>query len=356
MTLAPSSVEALAEDIARTAPAPIVVRGGATKRPAEARADGAVVVDTRGVTGIVAYDPRECVVTARAGTPVAEVRRALAAHGQYLPWDPPCVEDGATMGGMAASGLNGPGRLRYGGVRDFILGARVVDGRGRLVASGGQVVKNAAGFLLHHLVIGSAGRFGIVAELSLKVFPAPAATCTLVTEAVSVPDALAAIRRLAGAGLELDALDFEVSAGRLAVRLAGTDETLAARSRRVSDILGLPAARLMGAAERAVWTPLDLGVWAAGRPVVKVPSTPTRVPGLLDALAPIGTCRVSAAGQVVYLAVTGDLPAAGRALAGAAAPGRVVVGHPYGERLGVAGSPVFHDRVRQVLDPDARFR
>jgi FAD/FMN-containing dehydrogenase len=136
------------------------------------------VIGLGALTGLTAYDPAECVVTALAGTPVRHLADTLAAYGQYLPWDPPIAGDGATVGGMIASGLSGPGRYRYGGVRDFVIGARVVDGRGRLIASGGQVVKNAAGFLLHHALVGSAGRLGVIAEVSLKVFPRAEATRT----------------------------------------------------------------------------------------------------------------------------------------------------------------------------------
>ena len=156
MMLAPRSLADLQEAVATSAPAPLAVRGGATKwRPV--RADAAAL-DPRGLTGIVAYDPAECVVTALAGTPVRELDEALAAHGQYLPFDPLFAGAGATLGGTVAAAASGPGRYRFGGVRDFVIGAAVVDGTGRLVRSGGQVVKNAAGFLLHHGLVGSAGR------------------------------------------------------------------------------------------------------------------------------------------------------------------------------------------------------
>ena len=108
---------------------------------------------------------------AAPATPVAEIERRLAAHGQYLPFEPPLAGCGATLGGTVASGLNGPGRYRYGGVRDFLLGGTFVDGEGRLVRGGGKVVKNAAGFYLHHLLLGSLGRLGIFVELTFKVFP-----------------------------------------------------------------------------------------------------------------------------------------------------------------------------------------
>jgi len=199
--LAPSTLDALAGAVATSAPQPLRIAGGGTSRPRLPR-DGdsaCAVLDLRELTGITAYDPAECVVTVLAGTPVRHLADALAAHGQYLPWDPPIAGAEATVGGMVATGVSGPGRYRYGGVRDFVIGARVVDGRGRLIASGGQVVKNAAGFLLHHALVGSAGRLAVIAEVSLKVFPRPEATHTVVVRGDSLAAALDAqlLRRVA---------------------------------------------------------------------------------------------------------------------------------------------------------------
>ena len=98
------------------------------------------------------------------------------AHGQYLPFDPPLTAAGATIGGTVAAGINGPCRYRFGGIRDFLIGARIVDGEAAHPAGGGKVVKNAAGFLLHQAMVGSCGTLGVLAELTFKVFPAPRRT------------------------------------------------------------------------------------------------------------------------------------------------------------------------------------
>src|SRR5207253_6842143 len=134
---------------------------------------------TAGLRGITEYDPSEFTFTAGAGTPVREIVAALAESGQYLPFDPMLVEAGATLGGTVAAGLSGPGRFRFGGVRDFILGVRFVDGAGRLLRMGGKVVKNAAGFDLPKFFCGSLGRFGLIVEATFKVFPRPASRLTL---------------------------------------------------------------------------------------------------------------------------------------------------------------------------------
>src|SRR4029079_6930035 len=107
-------------------------------------------------------------------------------RGQYLPFDPKCVEAGATLGGTVASGLSGPGRFRFGGLRDFILGVRFVDGAGRLLRMGGKVVKNAAGFDLPKFFVGSLGRFGVLAEMTFKVFPRPQSARTFMLAAGSL--------------------------------------------------------------------------------------------------------------------------------------------------------------------------
>ena len=130
------------------------------------------MLDLSRLSGVLEYEPGEFTFTALAGTPLASVDSLLAEHGQYLPFDPPLAERGATLGGTVAAGLSGPGRYRYGGVRDFILGVRFVDGAGALVRGGGKVVKNAAGFDLPKLMVGSLGQLGVLVELTLQSLPA----------------------------------------------------------------------------------------------------------------------------------------------------------------------------------------
>ncbi|MEP7358215.1 MAG: FAD-binding protein, partial [Anaerolineales bacterium] len=124
----------------------VIVRGAGSKPaltpPAQA---GGLTLDAAQLSGVLEYEPGEFTFTALAGTPVRLVRDLLKEHGQYLPFDPPLAEQGATLGGTVAAGLSGPGRYRFGGVRDFILGVRFIDGTGELIRGGGKVVKNAAG-------------------------------------------------------------------------------------------------------------------------------------------------------------------------------------------------------------------
>jgi len=131
------------------------------------------LLDTRAHRGIVSYDPTELVLTARAGTPLADIEAALDARGQMLPFEPPHLGDGATLGGAIASGLSGPRRPWSGAARDHVLGTRVISGHGQLLRFGGEVMKNVAGYDLSRLLAGSFGCLGVLTEVSLKVLPKP---------------------------------------------------------------------------------------------------------------------------------------------------------------------------------------
>jgi glycolate oxidase FAD binding subunit len=354
---APASIDALAAAIADSSPQPLRIAGAATKRPALAGADdgGTITIDMRGLSGLAAYDPAECVLTALAGTRVAEVADTLAAHGQYLPWDPPFLAEGATIGGMLAAGLNGPGRYRYGGVRDFVIGATVVDGRGRRIQSGGQVVKNAAGFLTHHVLAGSAGRLGAIAEVSFKVFPRPEATRTIVGHAAALADALAAHERVRLSGVDLDALDLDAATATLYVRVAGAAETLPARIDRARRALGVDADVVNGDDEQRVWADAAAALWTSGH-VVKLPSTPTRLAADLAAVAALGACRASSGGAVIYVSTAEPVSPIERCLLDAGRAGAIVRGPAAGRLVGRPRTDAFAERVAAALDPDRRFR
>lgn len=157
---------------------PLRIRGGGTKDFYGERAEGELL-DTRGLTGVVAYEPSELVVTVRAGTPLAELEALLARHGQCLPFEPPRFAAGGTVGGMVAAGLSGPARASVGAVRDYVLGLKLVNGRGERLVFGGQVMKNVAGYDVSRLMAGALGTLGLVTEVSLKVLPAAPAEATL---------------------------------------------------------------------------------------------------------------------------------------------------------------------------------
>ncbi|HBJ83082.1 MAG TPA: 2-hydroxy-acid oxidase [Verrucomicrobiales bacterium] len=200
--------------------APRVIAVGTETKPRLSGVE-AVKISTRQLSGITEYEPSEFTSTALAGTPVKEIIAALAEKGQYLPFDPMLVEAGSTIGGVVASGLSGPGRFRYGGVRDFILGVRFVDGLGRLLRLGGKVVKNAAGFDVPKFLVGSLGRFGVIGEVTFKVFPRRESTLTL-----QMPFEAEKMARIANSRFEADALDVLPGGENMLVRLAGPAKAL----------------------------------------------------------------------------------------------------------------------------------
>jgi glycolate oxidase FAD binding subunit len=200
------------------------IRGGGTKDWYGQALHGAIL-DTRAYSGIVAYDPTELVITARCGTPLAEIETALEQQNQMLAFEPPHFGADATVGGMVASGLSGPRRQAAGALRDFVLGAVLMDGKGEVLHFGGQVMKNVAGYDVSRLLAGSMGTLGLLLEVSLKVLPKPFAETTL---QFAMPQDYA-IRRLnewGGQPLPLSASAWHD--GRLMVRLSGAQAAVSA--------------------------------------------------------------------------------------------------------------------------------
>lgn len=197
----------------------LAIRGGASKRFFGAAPHGEAF-DTTELRGITAYEPSELVITARAGTPLAELEAALQARGQCLPFEPPRFGSGRTgsVGGMVAAGWAGPARWTAGSVRDHVLGATLLNGKGELLQFGGQVIKNVAGYDVSRLLAGSMGVLGVLCEVSLKVLPAAPAQRTLRFEAPQA-DALRRLNEWAGRPLPLSASAWWQ--GMLVVRLAG---------------------------------------------------------------------------------------------------------------------------------------
>jgi glycolate oxidase FAD binding subunit len=175
-------------------------------------------LDTTAYSGIISYDPTELVVTARAGTNLREIGKALAEKKQMLAFEPPRFDGLATVGGIVASGLSGPRRQAVGSVRDFVLGTVLMDGKGETLHFGGQVMKNVAGYDVSRLLTGSLGTLGLILEVSLKVLPRPFAQHSL-QFAMSEQDALHQLNVWGGQPLPLSASCWVN--GNLYVRLSG---------------------------------------------------------------------------------------------------------------------------------------
>ena len=219
------SLQALQERIRDAAAEhrPLRLRGGGTKDfyGNEPRGE---ILGTAAYAGIESYEPSELVVTARCGTPLRELEKVLQDNRQGLPFEPPHFGPQATLGGCVAAGLSGPRRASAGALRDFVLGVKLIDGRGRALSFGGQVMKNVAGYDVARLAAGSLGTLGVIAEVSLKVLPLPAAEVTLELEADEA-GALAEMNRWAGRPLPVSATAWH--AGRLRVRLSGSSAAVA---------------------------------------------------------------------------------------------------------------------------------
>ncbi len=157
---------------------PLSIQGGGTKSW-YGNHNTFAKLDTRIYSGILEYQPEELVITACAGTPLKEIEAALAEKNQILAFEPPHFGDLATFGGAIAAGLAGPGRISAGNLRDFVLGTRIMDGKGQDLSFGGKVMKNVAGYDVSRLLPGSLGTLGLLLEASVKVLPKPAATATL---------------------------------------------------------------------------------------------------------------------------------------------------------------------------------
>jgi glycolate oxidase FAD binding subunit len=209
---------------------PLRIRGGGTKDFYGNALEGEVL-DTRGHAGMVDYEPSELVVTARCGTTLSELNTVLAKQGQFLPFEPPGFGPAATLGGCIAAGLSGPRRASAGSVRDFVLGATIVDGRGRVLAFGGRVMKNVAGYDVSRLLAGSLGTLGLILEVSLKVLPRPAAELTLALE-MPQARALESMNRWAGLPLPISASAWHD--GELRLRLSGAQGAIRAAADKLA--------------------------------------------------------------------------------------------------------------------------
>lgn len=180
-------------------------------------------LDTRTYSGILEYQPEELVITACAGTPLKEIEAALKAKNQILAFEPPHFGEQATFGGAIAAGLAGPGRISVGNFRDFVLGTRILDGKGQDLSFGGQVMKNVAGYDISRLLPGSMGTLSLLLEASVKVLPRPAATATLRCH-ITQEKALRTLNEWAGQPLPMSASYWIGNAsgeGQLTIRLAG---------------------------------------------------------------------------------------------------------------------------------------
>jgi len=349
--LIPESIDELQRIISHRSQ--VIAVGNQTKPPLS-RGDGATLVSLSGLHGIVQYEPSEFTFTALAGTPLKVIVAALAEQKQYLPFDPLLVEAGATIGGTVAAGLSGPGRFRYGSVRDFILGVDFLNGDGKLIRSGGKVVKNAAGFDLPKFLVGSLGRLGVMVSLTFKVFPAPPALTTLQVSIENHADALRRISRAASSYWELDAIDYRLDDQKVYLRIGGPKAANLAIAAQIKSTWGSDVTELEDA--DAWWRSINEMSWheqATG--IVKIPVTPNSAPELFDRLP--GRLHASAAVNVVWQALDSaeQVSETDAVLKEYELPGLVIRGDIGDPCIGHWPKAGIHTALKAALDTVGRF-
>ncbi|MBN8996794.1 MAG: glycolate oxidase subunit GlcE [Rhizobiales bacterium] len=327
--LTPGDEAELAAIIADAAAArrPLAVEGGGALRGLGRPLQAAATLSTRRLTGVTLYEPTELVVSARAGTPLAEVENLLAGERQRLAFEPPdwralYGSDGVpTVGGVAAANLSGPRRITAGAARDSLIGLRFVDGRGEVVKNGGRVMKNVTGYDLVKFLAGSYGTLAVMSEVTFKVQPMPEVEATLVLQGLDDRRAIAALAAGLGSPYGVTgAAHVPAQNGtpaRTLLRLDGFTASVDYRLGRLAeDLVDFgSAARIEAAPSAALWKSIrDLSVFAspAGVPVWRVSVRPGDGPSVAEAARKSFACRVlyDWGGGLVWIA-GGDGPDAG---------------------------------------------
>lgn len=356
--LRPADIGELCEIFAEGGP--YRLRGGGSKDVIGAEVD-ATVVDMRGFSGVVDYDPPELVLTVRAGTPLADVQALVASEGQMLVFDPfdhAAILGGearATIGGVVAAGVAGPARLSRGAARDHLLGFTAVSGRAEKFVAGAKVVKNVTGYDLPKLITGSWGRLVAVTELTLKVLPAPREQQTVVLRGLDPAAAVAAMAKAMGSSAEVTAAahlpDWDGGAVT-ALRLDGFPSSIAARRETLGGLEAIDGMALWEAVRHATPLPADKPLWRCIIPA-------GRAPAFVAALS--GDWLFDWAGGLVWLASDAD-PQAIRTAATAAGGHAMLIRANAAMRAAVpalqpqpAPLAALEERVRRAFDPEGVF-
>ncbi|WP_375463954.1 glycolate oxidase subunit GlcE [uncultured Methylobacterium sp.] len=305
--------------------------GGDTKAGLGRPAQDEATLSARGLSGITLYEPAEMVVSARAGTPLAEVQALLAARGQMLPFEPMDFRGlmgtagEPTFGAVAASNNSGPRRINAGAARDSLIGVRFVNGRGQAIKSGGRVMKNVTGLDLVKLMAGAWGTLGLLTEVTFKVLPVQERVATLVFSGLDDARAVAALSAALGSPFELTGAahlpaGLEGAHARTLMRLEGFSESLDYRIGELRKLL-----RPFGAAEvverepgAALWTAIRDATAFAGttEAVWRISTAPTRAPALAAAIGRALPARwfYDWGGGLIWLAVPAEDDAGAEAI------------------------------------------
>lgn len=368
----PKSEEDLAGILANAAAAslPLAIHGGGTRGSMAGMSNGAPL-STSGLTGITLYEPAEMVISARAGTPLAEVEAALAEKGQMLPFEPMDhrvllgTTGTPTIGAVAAGNISGPRRVSAGAARDHLIGVRFVNGRGEIIKSGGRVMKNVTGFDLVKLSAGAFGTLGVLTEVTFKILPRPQASLTLCLPGLPPETALIAMAEALATPFEVSAAAHMEAAGgepsKTVLRVEGFTESCAYRAERLKGILSSYGKFELIAGETAMslWRQIrDAEHFVSGEyeTVLRVHVAPSKAADVLEATRPFAPATMlDWGGGLIWFGLRPGTSAS-QAMAGIAERG----GHP----LAVRGQPGIEPmrpaspavaalarRVKQAFDP-----
>lgn len=316
------SEKELAEALAG-ASGPFRVQGGGT-RPIGRPVAGEVL--EVGIAGVEIYEPGALTLVAKAGTPLAEIEALLAGEGQRLAFEPmdhrPVLGTSGvpTIGGVVAANVSGPRRIQAGAARDFALGARFVDGAGRLIKNGGRVMKNVTGYDLVKLMAGSWGTLGVLTEVSLKVQAVPETEATLLGRGLSLAEGVAALARGLGSPYDItSAAHLDLEGGVTMLRIEGLQGMVDYRAAAVlaGDFAGW--SRVDGAESAALWRDLrDVRAFRGGSaPLWRVSLKPSDAPAFSQALTEAGLAHRGAydwGGGLAWLELEDGAEDAGAAL------------------------------------------
>ena len=266
----------------------VVIRGAGTKKDwgrTPQRIDA--ILSTRGLRRVLAHQHGDLTATIEAGAALRDVNLALSLHKQWLPLDPSFAGE-ATIGGILAANDSGPLRHRYGTPRDLVIGTQVATADGLLAKSGGQVVKNVAGYDLSKLLAGSFGSLAAIATATFKLSPLPAASRTLIAAARDAEELNRLVLEVMASQLEPIAFEIHVPTFALLLRFASVPAAVEAQVHAAQVLFG--AAKLVeGEAERALWTEHNQRIWAGAGAVIRASWLPANV------AAAIGELKTSAA-------------------------------------------------------------
>jgi glycolate oxidase FAD binding subunit len=278
----------------------------------------------------------------------------LSDNGQFLPFDPPLAAQGATLGGTVAANLSGCMRYHYGGVRDFILGVQFLDSQGQLVRSGGKVVKNAAGFDIPKLMVGSLGSLGTIVELSFKVFPRHEEYISIVSKYENLVDALSALIKLSTSSAEIICLELtpQEDSFDVIVRLGGDPGLFQERISHIPELIQ-EVKYIQGEEESMLWEEFNEFNWIPeGASLVKVPLIPKYLPKLDEFLkASSSDRRYSAGANVAWIAWSDTMTALDQKLKDLNLKGLTILGSADKVRLGAVDQNIFYKKIKTALDP-----